>query len=66
MQQMGEQALEIEKRCEVVAGTRNGMRTAINVAGLVKFALPIQKRHVDAVREHSLRLAAAEDPAEIA
>src|SRR6201999_1437600 len=30
MQKMGEQASEIEKRCEVVAATRNGMRTAIN------------------------------------
>jgi hypothetical protein len=121
MKTMSEQASEIAKRCEVVAGTRNGMRTAINakaretkaevgefmktyledaealdgleflsmaeagetahweilgklnetakdkdVASLVKFALPIQQRHVDAVREHSLRLAAAEDPAAIA
>jgi hypothetical protein len=34
------------------------------IAALVTFALPIQKQHVDAVREHSLRLAADEDPSE--
>ena len=34
------------------------------LAGLVKFAIPLQKAHVDAVREHSLRLAADEDPSE--
>jgi hypothetical protein len=121
MKTMSDQASEVAKRCEVVAGKRNGMRTAINakaretkaevgefmktyledaealdgleflsmaeagetahweilgtlnetakdkdVADLVKFALPIQQRHVDAVREHALRLAAAEDPAAIA
>jgi hypothetical protein len=121
MKTMSEQASEVAKRCEVVAGKRNGMRTAINakaretkaevgefmktyledaealdgleflsmaeagetahweilgtlnetakdkdVADLVKFALPIQQRHVDAVREHALRLAAAEDPVAIA
>ncbi len=31
---------------------------------LVKFALPVQQGHVDAVRSHALRLAAEEDPAE--
>ena len=36
------------------------------VAGLVKFAVPLQRGHVTAVREHSLRLAADEDPAETA
>jgi ferritin-like metal-binding protein YciE len=36
------------------------------VADLVKFAIPLQQRHVTAVREHSLRLAADEDPAEAA
>jgi hypothetical protein len=119
MQLMGDQAAEIEQRCEEVAGSRDGMRTAItkkaretkgevtgfmktyledaealdgleflsmaeagemahweilaklnetakdrDVAGVVRLALPIQKRHVDAVREHSLRLAAEEDPSE--
>ena len=34
------------------------------IAKVVKFALPLQRQHVDAVREHSLRLAGEEDPAE--
>ena len=121
MQQMGDQAAKIAQRCDVIAGSRDGMRAAItkqaretkaevtgfmrtyledaealdgleflsmteagemahweilatlnetaqdrDVAGLVKFALPLQNAHVDAVREHSLRLAAGEDPAEVA
>ncbi len=37
-----------------------------DIAAVVKFALPMQKTHVDAVRAHSLRLAAAADPAESA
>ena len=37
-----------------------------DVADVVKFALPLQEAHVDAVREHSLRLAAKEDPNEAA
>jgi hypothetical protein len=37
-----------------------------DVAGVVKFALPLQRMHVDAVREHSLRLAGEEDPSEAA
>jgi hypothetical protein len=37
-----------------------------DVAGAIKFALPLQKNHVDVVREHSLRLAAEEDPSEVA
>jgi predicted Rossmann-fold nucleotide-binding protein len=119
MQQMSDQAAKIQQRCDVVAGSREGMRTAItkkaretkaevtgfmktyledaealdgleflsmaeagemahweilaklndtakdrSIASLVKFALPLQQSHVDAVREHSLRLAADEDPAE--
>jgi hypothetical protein len=36
------------------------------VATLLQFAVPLQKTHVTAVREHSLRLAADEDPAEAA
>jgi hypothetical protein len=40
-------------------------RTANNrdIAGLVKFAVPVQQNHVTAIREHALRLAADEDPA---
>lgn len=121
MQQMGDQAAEIEQRCDEVAGSRDGMHTAItkkaretksevtvfmktyltdaealdgleflsmaeagemahweilaklnetakdkDIAKLVKLALPVQTRHVDAVREHSLRLAAEEDPSQLA
>jgi hypothetical protein len=119
MQQMGQESAKVEQRCDVVAGAREGMRTAINkkaretkaevttfmktyledaealdgleflsmteagemahweilaklnetandrdVAGVVKFALPLQRAHVDTIREHSLRLAAEEDPSE--
>jgi hypothetical protein len=35
-----------------------------HIAAVVKFALPLQRSHVDAVRSQSLRLAAAEDPSE--
>ena len=121
MQKMGEQAGEVQTRCEKAAATRDGMKTAIaakaretkaevtgfmktyledaealdgleflsmaeagemahweilatlnetakdrDVAALVKFAVPIQATHVVGVREHSLRLAAGEDPAESA
>ena len=121
MRQMGDEAAKLEQRCDVVAGSRDGMRTAITkkaretktevvgfmrtyledaealdgleflsmaeagemahweilatlnktakdkeIAGVVKFALPLQKSHVSSVREHSLRLAAAEDPSEAA
>jgi predicted Rossmann-fold nucleotide-binding protein len=121
MQQMTDQAAKIAQRCDVAAGARDGMRTAItkkaratkaevtgfmktyledaealdgleflsmaeagelahweilatfnetakdrDVASLVKFALPIQQSHVDAVRQHALRLAADEDPAKAA
>jgi hypothetical protein len=31
---------------------------------VVEFALPLQRAHVNAVREHSLRLAGEQDPAE--
>jgi hypothetical protein len=119
MQQMGDEAAEVEQRCDAVAGSRDGMRTAItekaretkaevvgfmktyledaealdgleflsmaeagemahweilaklnetagdtDIAGVIKFALPLQRTHVDAVREHSLRLAGEEDPSE--
>jgi hypothetical protein len=119
MQQMGTEAATVEQRCDVVAGSRDGMRTAIikraretkaetvgfmrtyledaealdgleflsmaeagemahweilaklnetagdhDVARVVKFAVPLQRTHVDSVREHSLRLAGEEDPSE--
>ena len=119
MDRMGDEAAKVEQRCDVAAGTRDGMKTAVakkaqetkaevtgfmktylndaealdgleflsmaeagemahweilaklnetandqHVAGVVKFALPLQQAHVDAVREHSLRLAADEDPSE--
>jgi len=35
-----------------------------DIAAVVKFALPLQHSHVDAVRKHTLRLAAGEDPSE--
>ena len=34
------------------------------IARVVEFALPLQRFHVDAVRQQSLRLAAEEDPSE--
>jgi hypothetical protein len=34
------------------------------VTDVVEFAFPLQQAHVAAVREHSLCLAAAEDPSE--
>jgi hypothetical protein len=33
---------------------------------IIRLGLPLQHAHVDAVREHSLRLAGKEDPAELA
>jgi hypothetical protein len=121
MDQIGKEAARIEERCDAVAGSREGMRTAItkkaretrgevigfmrtyledaealdgleflsmaeagemahweilatlnetagdrDVENLVRLALPLQQGHVDAVREHSLRLAADEDPSEAA
>jgi hypothetical protein len=37
-----------------------------DIAELVTFAVPIQRRHVEEVRNHSLRLASEEDPNELA
>ena len=34
------------------------------IARVVKFALPLQQAHVDAVKEQSLRLAGEQDPGE--
>ena len=119
MTRMGDEAAQVEQRCDDAAGTREGMKTAIatkaretkaevnefmktyledaealdgleflsmaeagelahweilatlnqtandkDIAAVVEFALPLQQAHVDAVRKQSLRLAAAEDPAE--
>jgi hypothetical protein len=36
------------------------------IAKLVTFAVPVQRKHVEAVRTHSLRLAGEEDPLETA
>jgi hypothetical protein len=36
------------------------------ITKVVQFALPLQRKHVDAVREQSLRLAGEEDPSESA
>jgi hypothetical protein len=49
-----------------ILATLNETAKDRGVAGLVKFAIPLQRDHVAAVREHSLRLAADEDPAEAA
>ena len=117
MTRMGDEAAQVEQRCDDAAGTREGAKTAIakkaretkaEVTGfmktyledaealdgleflsmaeagelahweilaklnetandaeidkIVKFALPLQQAHVDAVREQSLRLAGKEDP----
>jgi hypothetical protein len=64
LQRMGDEAAQIEQRCDVASSARDGMRTAI--VKVVTFALPLQRRHVDAVREQSLRLAGDEDPREAA
>ena len=47
-----------------ILATLNKTAKDRSVADLVKFALPLQQDHVTTVREHSLRLAADEDPAE--
>ena len=49
-----------------ILATLNETANDPDVAALVKLAMPLQQRHVTAVREHSLRLAADEDPAEAA
>ena len=119
MEKMGREAAELESHADDVAGSRDGLKTAISdkaretksevtdfmrtyledaealdgleflsmaeageiahweilaklnetandsvIAELVTFAVPIQKRHVEEVRNHSLRLAGEEDPNE--
>jgi len=121
MQRMGAEAADLQRRCEKVAGGREGMKTAITkkaretkaevglfmqtylqdaealdgleflsmseagelahweilaklnetardrgIAGLVKHGVPLERAHVELVREHSLRLAGDEDPLEAA
>ena len=119
LRRMGDEAAQVQQRCDVAASSRDGVRTAIakearetkaevngfmktyledaealdgleflsmaeagelahweilaklnetandaEIARAVKFALPLQQAHVDAVREQSLRLAGKEDPTE--
>jgi hypothetical protein len=47
-----------------ILGKLNETANDAEIARLVKFALPLQQEHVDAVREQSLRLAGHQDPAE--
>jgi antirestriction protein len=47
-----------------ILATLNETAKDRGVAAVVKFAVPLQQGHVDAVREHYLRLAADEDPSE--
>jgi hypothetical protein len=49
-----------------ILGTLNETAKDAKVRRLVERVLPLQQEHVRAVRESSLRLAAAEDPAEAA
>jgi hypothetical protein len=49
-----------------ILGTLGEKAGDSQVRKLVEFAAPVQRRHVDSVREHALRLAGEEDPAEAA
>jgi len=119
LERMGDEAAQIEQRCDAAASSRDGIKTAITqkaretraevnefmrtyledaealdgleflsmaeagelvhweilaklnetandgeIARAVKFGLPLQQAHVDAVKEQSLRLAAEQDPSE--
>jgi hypothetical protein len=121
LERMGDEAAEVEQRCDTAASSRDGLKTAITdkaretkaevnefmktyledgealdgleflsmaeagelahweilaklnetandgeIARVVEFALPVQRKHVDAVRKQSLRLAGDQDPAEAA
>jgi hypothetical protein len=44
--------------------TLNASAKDADIAAVLRFALPIQQAHVNAVREHALQLAANEDPSE--
>lgn len=117
LRRMGDEASNVEQRCDAATNSRDGVKTAIakkaretkaevngfmktyledaealdgleflsmaeagelahweilaklnetandaEIDKIVKFALPLQQTHVDAVREQSLRLAGTEDP----
>ena len=47
-----------------ILGTLGEKAGDVQVRKLVAFAAPVQRKHVEHVREQSLRLAAEEDPAE--
>ena len=47
-----------------ILATLNEKANDTDIAEVVKFALPLQQSHVDAVRKQSLRLAAEADPSE--
>jgi hypothetical protein len=47
-----------------ILATLNEKANDKDIAEVVKFALPLQQSHVDAVRKQSLRLAAEADPSE--
>ena len=119
LERMGDEAAGVEQRCDELAASRDGVKTAITnkaretkaevnefmrtyledaealdgleflsmaeagelvhweilaklnetandgeIAQVVKFALPLQQAHVDAVKEQSLRLAGEQDPGE--
>ena len=119
LERMGDEAAGVEQRCDELAGSRDGVKTAITdkaretkaevnefmrtyledaealdgleflsmaeagelvhweilaklnetandteIARVVEFALPLQQAHVNAVKEHSLRLAGEQDPLE--
>jgi hypothetical protein len=119
LERLGDEAATVEQRCEELAGSRDGVKTAITdkaretkaevnefmrtyledaealdgleflsmaeagelvhweilsklnetandgeIARVVKFALPLQQAHVDAVKGQSLRLAGEQDPGE--
>lgn len=49
-----------------ILATLNDTAKDAEIARLVEFAVPLQQTHVEAVREHALRLAAEEDPADTA
>jgi hypothetical protein len=49
-----------------ILATLNETANDKDIADAVEFALPLQRSHVDAIRKQSLRLAAEEDPAELA
>jgi hypothetical protein len=47
-----------------ILATLNEAANDKDIADAVEFAVPLQRSHVDAIREQSLRLAAEEDPSE--